>query len=47
MISQKVVTPVKTGVQDASKTSIILDSTFRRNDGKKQFKTFYEVIFFV
>jgi len=32
MISQKVVTPVKTGVQDIDKVLELLDSGFRRND---------------
>jgi hypothetical protein len=44
MGSQKVVTPVKTGVQVFPKSLEILDSGFRRNDGKGAFSTFYEFI---
>jgi hypothetical protein len=44
MTSQKVVTPVKTGVQDIDKLLKLLDSGFRRNDDKKRFQTFYETI---
>jgi hypothetical protein len=46
MNSYKVVTPVKTGVQGIYKLLKILDSGFRRNDGKGHFQTFYEVIKF-
>jgi len=41
MHSQKVVTPVKTGVQRISNDLKTLDSGFRRNDGKR---TFYEPV---
>ena len=44
MIWQKVVTPVKTGVQIVYNHWKKLDSGFRRNDGKTNFKTFYEAI---
>jgi len=37
MVSQKVVTPVKTGVQDVYKFLKLLDSGFRRNDDKLHF----------
>jgi hypothetical protein len=43
-ISQKVVTPVKTGVQMVCNCLKRLDSGFRRNDGKENFSTFYESI---
>jgi len=42
MISQKVVTPVKTGVQGVYKLLKLLDSGFRRNDEKLHFQSFYE-----
>ena len=42
MVSQKVVAPVKTGVQSFSYYSKTLDSGFRRNDGKSQFSAFRE-----
>jgi hypothetical protein len=42
--SQKVVIPVKTGVQVFPKRLEILDSGFRRNDGKGAFSTFCEPI---
>jgi len=41
MVSQKVVTPVKTGVQNMLK---ILDTGVRRYDGKVNFLTFCEFI---
>jgi len=44
MDSQKVVTPVKTGVQTFCKCSKNLDSGFRRNDGKRAFGIFYEAV---
>jgi hypothetical protein len=44
MASQKVVTPVKTGVQSFSNYSKTLDSGFRRNDKMSQFLTFCEAI---
>ncbi len=44
MNSQKVVTPVKTGVQSLRKWLNRLDSGFRRNDEKWYFSTFYEFI---
>jgi hypothetical protein len=37
MVSQKVVTPVKTGVQRTYHYSKKLESGFRRNDGKTYF----------
>ena len=40
MASQKVVTPVKTGVQIFYNHMKTLDSGFRRNDGKRRFSTF-------
>jgi len=42
MVSQKVVTPVKTGVQNLLGK---LDSGFRRNDAKREILTSNEVIF--
>ena len=39
-LSQKVVTPVKTGVQVFCKSMSRLDSGFRRNDGKGAFGLF-------
>jgi len=45
LISQKVFTPVETGVQDVYKPLKILDSGFRRNDKKWPCQTSYEVIF--
>jgi hypothetical protein len=47
MDSQKVVTSVKTGVQGIHKHLKILDSGFRRNDGKEPFQTFYEAAKFI
>ena len=44
MAKQKVVTPVKTGVQSIYKPLKRLDSGFRRNDGKQHFKIFCEII---
>jgi hypothetical protein len=44
MIVREVVTPVKTGVQRSSDFFKLLDSGFRRNDGKIPFPTFYEAI---
>ena len=44
MISQKVVTPVKTGVQGVYKLLKLLDSGFRRNDEKLNFQRYYEFI---
>jgi len=35
---------VKTGVQGIYKSTTILDSGFRRNDGKPQIQTFCEII---
>jgi hypothetical protein len=37
------VTPVKTGVQRVRSDLKELDSGFRRNDGKRDFRTVYEV----
>jgi hypothetical protein len=44
MVSQKVVTPVKTGVQSLSNYPETLDSGFRRNDWISQFLAFCESI---
>ena len=44
MVSQKVVTPVKTGVQKIYNYLKRLDSGFRRNDRKTFFPTFYKFI---
>jgi hypothetical protein len=44
MVSQKVVTPVKTGVQEFCNSFNILDSGFRRNDQEHCLLTFYEFI---
>ena len=44
MDSQKVVTPVKTGVQGFPKLGKFLDSDFRRNDNKKLSATISESI---
>ena len=44
MILQKVVTPMKTGVQEFYNKVTRLDSGFRRNDFKKDFLNFCEVI---
>jgi len=44
MVSQKVVTPVKTGVQMGFNLLILLDTGFRRYDGKVDFPTFCEFI---
>jgi hypothetical protein len=44
MVSQKVVTPVKTGVQRDFNLLILLDTGFRRYDGKVDFPTFCEFI---
>jgi hypothetical protein len=38
---------VKTGVQGISNYSRTLDSGFRRNDGKRRLRTFYEIIRYV
>jgi hypothetical protein len=46
MISQKVATPVKTGVQIVHKILKLLDSGFRRNDEKLHIRSFYEFIIF-
>jgi len=46
MISQKIVTPVKTGVQGTYNLLKELDSGFRRNDRQTHFLTFYEFILF-
>jgi hypothetical protein len=43
-ISQKVVTPVETGVQGSCNYLKELDSGFRRNDGEKRLHAFYETI---
>jgi hypothetical protein len=42
--SQKVVTPVETGVQRFNIYLKYLDSGFRRNDRKTYFGTLYEII---
>jgi hypothetical protein len=44
MNSQKVVSPVKTGVQGISKSMKELGSGFRRNDDHWPFSTFYDFI---
>jgi hypothetical protein len=44
MVSQKVVTPVKTGIQNIINQFKLLDSDFRRNDKNELFVTFCEVI---
>jgi len=44
MISQKVVTPVKTGVQVFYNQLNLLDSDFRRNDENGLWATFCETI---
>ncbi|MFO7971758.1 MAG: hypothetical protein R6U40_08405 [Desulfobacterales bacterium] len=44
MNSQKVVTPAKAGIQILCNYLKILDSGFRRNDGKRYFMTFCEFI---
>jgi hypothetical protein len=53
MVPQKVVTPVKTGIQMVCNCLKRLDSGFRlsvrrtqtgRNDGKRYFETFYEIV---
>ena len=46
MVPQKIVTPVKTGVQMVCNCLKRLDSGFRRNDGKWYFETFYEIVKF-
>jgi len=46
MVSEKVVTPVKTGVQRTYNYLKRLDSGFRRNDSKAYFLTFYEYIIY-
>jgi len=43
-VSQKVVTPLKNGVQGSHKCLTTLDSGFRRNDEKKAFPTCYKTI---
>jgi hypothetical protein len=47
MNSQKVVTPVETGLQLHDNELNSLDSGFRRNDEKGQFRTFYGFIKFL
>ena len=42
MVSQKVVTPVKAGVQEFRNYLNMLESGFRRSDKKGCFPTFYE-----
>jgi hypothetical protein len=44
MTSLKVVTPVKTGLQAICNYLYLLDSSFRRNDEKWCFLTFYDFI---
>jgi hypothetical protein len=44
MVSKEVVIPVETGVHGIYKSLKILDSGFRRNDGKERFQTFGEII---
>jgi hypothetical protein len=44
MVSQKVVTPVKTGVQSFINYLKTLDSGFRRNDGVSRFLTLYALV---
>ena len=44
MVSQKVVSPVKTGVQCFNNYGELLDSGFRRNDDLQLFVTFYDSI---
>jgi hypothetical protein len=44
MVSQKVVTPVKTGVQSFDNYPKSLDSGIRRNDRMRRFFTFCEFI---
>jgi len=44
MGSQKVVTPAKSGFQASHNYMKILDSGFRRNDGKGNFSIFYEFV---
>jgi hypothetical protein len=44
MVSQKIVTPVKTGVQTICNHMKRLDSGFRRNDKKWCYSNFYEFI---
>jgi hypothetical protein len=44
MASQKVVTPLKKGVQRIRNELKTLDSRFHGNDGKGRFLTFYEFI---
>ena len=44
MVSQKVVTPLKNGVQEFGNLLITLDSGFRRNDVMRAILTFYECI---
>jgi hypothetical protein len=46
MVSQKIVPPVKTGVQKTYNCWKALDSGFRRNDGKTYFLISYEFIKF-
>jgi len=43
MTSQKIVTPVKTGVQSFRDYPKPLDSGLRRNDGMSRFLTFLQV----
>ena len=42
--SKEVVTPLENGVQRICSDLKTLDSGFRRNDGKKAFGTYYELI---
>jgi hypothetical protein len=44
MVSSKVVTPVKTGVQNFCNALKFLDSGFHRNDDFGAFSTFDEVV---
>jgi len=44
MVSQKVVSPVKTGVQCFHNCLKLLDSGFRRNDDHWPFSTFYDFV---
>jgi hypothetical protein len=44
MASEKVVTPVKTGVQKPCNRLKLLNTGFRQDDEKKKIRTFYEII---
>jgi hypothetical protein len=46
MVSQKVVIPAQAGIQRICTALKRLDSRFHGNDGKKAFRTFYEIINF-